>query len=139
MKAYKFNMEMFKNDYDYAANQVLFELPDDQVDISSVILFNGQHYRVCMISQKKGFVGVKETEYNVDGKEYDFEQYITCPYCGHQDKDSWEVSEDDGKIECGACGSEFSYERIVDVSYSTRPIKPTEVKTIVAPPEGVRR
>lgn len=134
MKAYKFNIDMFQTDYDYAADVVLFEINED--DIADVLLFNGRYYRVCMTSPKHGVIGVEETYYNVAGEEYFREQYITCPYCGHQNQDSWEVSGDDGETDCGACGSTFSYERIVDVSYSTSPIKATEVKTVIAPPAG---
>jgi hypothetical protein len=85
-----------------------------------------------MISQKKGVMGVEETEFDSTGQknEYTFEKYITCPYCGHQNKDSWECTNDDGEIDCGACGSTFFYERIVDVSYSTSPIKPINIITI---------
>ena len=41
---------------------------------------------------------------------------ITCPWCGHEDSDSWEAS-DDGEQDCGMCHKPFTYERDVDVTY----------------------
>jgi hypothetical protein len=42
---------------------------------------------------------------------------VTCPHCGHECIDSWDMSE--GEHECGDCGREFTMERDVSVSYST--------------------
>ena len=49
--------------------------------------------------------------------EYTFE--IVCPYCGYEHGDSWEQSGDDGDIDCDECGKEFTYNRDIEVSYST--------------------
>lgn len=54
-------------------------------------------------------------ELNIDHK---YTANITCPYCGWEDKDSWESS-DGGETDCGRCESSFSFERIVTVEYST--------------------
>jgi hypothetical protein len=45
---------------------------------------------------------------------------LTCPYCGCEAGDSWEVSGDDGDYECGDCGETFLYSRHVEVTYCTR-------------------
>lgn len=48
-----------------------------------------------------------------------------CPYCGHEDKDSWEIccgDEGDFETECGSCGLIFMCRRNVSISYSTRRI-----------------
>lgn len=47
-----------------------------------------------------------------------------CPYCGHEEKDAWEIdfgsgSEGEAEIICGSCEREYKAERIVDVSYTT--------------------
>ena len=44
---------------------------------------------------------------------------IVCPYCGREESDSWEYSDDDGQAACGYCGAEFLYERHTSVHYST--------------------
>lgn len=52
---------------------------------------------------------------------------ITCPYCGRENNDSWEVSGDDGEEVCDNCGSTFSWTREVSVTYDSCPIKPGEI------------
>jgi hypothetical protein len=46
--------------------------------------------------------------------------HITCPYCGYEDRDSWEASDSDDEYQCGHCEKLFSYERVVDISYTSR-------------------
>jgi len=48
---------------------------------------------------------------------------ITCPHCGHEDSDSWEASDSDDEHYCDTCGSVFSYERYVEVTYSSSVIE----------------
>lgn len=46
---------------------------------------------------------------------------IVCPYCGNEDRDSWEVSpgeEDLGLIDCD-CGKSFYATRNITITYST--------------------
>jgi hypothetical protein len=68
-----------------------------------------------------------------EGKERWGEPEITCPYCGHQQSDSWELDGSTdantvyqgGKSEgtdCPECHRTFSVERVVDVTYSSRPL-----------------
>lgn len=56
---------------------------------------------------------------------------IVCPYCEHEDNNSWETAENmcDGDFEtkeCGTCGKEFEFTRHVTVQYSSEKIE--EVK-----------
>jgi len=44
---------------------------------------------------------------------------VTCPGCGHEMRDSWELS-DEGERTCDECGCEFVWSRHVDVTYSTK-------------------
>jgi len=50
--------------------------------------------------------------------DHEYTPEIVCPYCGHEQSDSWEFS-DDGTHECSMCDNEFNYERIVTIQYST--------------------
>lgn len=45
-------------------------------------------------------------------------EYITCPYCGWVDIDSWE-QDDNGITWCGNCDLGFEFCRNVEVTYST--------------------
>ena len=47
---------------------------------------------------------------------------VVCPYCGHEDSDSWELPGDDGEIgetECGECERTFNYYRDITVTYTS--------------------
>jgi DNA-directed RNA polymerase subunit RPC12/RpoP len=59
-------------------------------------------------------------EFQAKEEDTDFEDEITCPYCGDKNGDSWEVSEDSGEDTCGNCGNEFHFERDITVTYSTK-------------------
>jgi transcription elongation factor Elf1 len=51
---------------------------------------------------------------------HEHENSIKCPYCDHEENDSWEFGEDDGTWDCGACGEEFAVTRHVEVTYSSQ-------------------
>mgnify|MGYP002868477286 CR=1 FL=1 len=59
-----------------------------------------------------------------DIRDWENEQFQTsnlvCPWCGHEDRDSWELADWDGSYECPACGKLFEYEREVEVPYTSR-------------------
>lgn len=44
---------------------------------------------------------------------------ITCPWCGYEQMDSYEMSDSDDECECGNCEKIFSYERHIEVTYSS--------------------
>lgn len=47
---------------------------------------------------------------------------LVCPYCGYVHSDSWEISDDDGKIECEKCGETFVFARERSTTYITEKI-----------------
>lgn len=44
---------------------------------------------------------------------------VVCPYCGYEDKDSWEYDGSWGGTACVHCGKKFNYERTTSVSFTT--------------------
>lgn len=66
-------------------------------------------------------MNVSEEKERPKDYEVSHTQEVVCPYCGEEQSDSWEFS-DSGETECGYCGIEFSYERIIDITYSSQPI-----------------
>lgn len=55
-----------------------------------------------------------------ENKETYGEENITCPSCGEVcNGDSWEVSVNYGEETCYECGTKFSWNRDIDVSYSS--------------------
>lgn len=57
--------------------------------------------------------------------DHEFTDEIVCPYCGYEDVDSWEYS-DDGVAECPDCDREFEYLRNIRVTYTTEKINNKE-------------
>ena len=55
--------------------------------------------------------------------EISFSENITCPHCGNENGDSWEASDNDDECYCENCGSVFSYERDITVTYSSKIIE----------------
>lgn len=55
--------------------------------------------------------------------DHEYTKDIVCPYCGHRERDSWEISgNEDGKsseVECSECSKAFYYECHVRVTYTT--------------------
>lgn len=67
--------------------------------------------------------------------KYDTEHrdQITCPYCGHEHRDSWEWdsgtgmgAEGDGEDECAACEETMHISRHVTTTYTTRKTEDAE-------------
>lgn len=57
--------------------------------------------------------------------QYQGTRFITCPYCGEEDRDSWEYSDVKGdcEIECSKCEKTFILEEPErSISYTTRPM-----------------
>lgn len=117
----------------------LFET-DKEISISEPITINNVAYSLGSISYKNDENGNRVPTWSVayklknqdvfvgyeDPEEQDYTSNIICPYCGYEDIDSWECSEEDDEHECGECGSTFSYQRVVTVEYCSQPIKKAE-------------
>ena len=50
--------------------------------------------------------------------DHEFTSEIVCPHCGYEFSDSWE-SPNSGEMICCECDSEFTFEREVEITYST--------------------
>lgn len=108
---------------------------DKEIDMGELLIIDNMAYTICSLSGKGNkfqiayVERVKNQSVFVDGEDPE-EQYgtdnITCPYCGYEDADNWEADESDDHYECPNCGSYFSYEREVSVSYYSRPIEKSE-------------
>ena len=56
---------------------------------------------------------------NPDSKKY--AHNITCPFCGCENRNSWEADDSDDNYECGQCMAIFEYERVVTAEYFSKP------------------
>lgn len=92
--------------------QSIKEFPDGIVEIE------GKLTRCCSFDTIKDIITIEYIEKPIDEDEIFQSDEITCPYCGHIESDSWECSDEDTNI-CDTCGSEYYYQRVVEVSYTS--------------------
>lgn len=83
-----------------------------------LVYIQGKLARCCSLSIKEDILTIEYVNDPIDECEIFKHDEIKCPYCGREESDSWEYS-DDGSDICDTCGSEYEYERVVDVSYTT--------------------
>lgn len=80
--------------------------------------FDSRHF----VASKAEYIAVKN---GIEDVRHEHTQYIICPYCGHEDYDSWEFKGEDREErehECAQCGQYMIASRDVEVYYSTRKI-----------------
>lgn len=113
---------------------------DKKVEIGQVLIINNIAFTTCSISYKGQNNPVwclveKLKNQNVfirneEPEEQDYKNEVTCPYCGYEEGDSWEMTEYEEEHECSNCGSTYSYQRNVTVEYCSQPIKKAEYSII---------
>lgn len=83
-----------------------------------LISIEGKLARCCSFDIKNDFLTIEYVDELTDEDKIFQNEEIKCPYCGVEHSDSWEC-EDEGYITCDSCYSEYIYERIVEVSYTS--------------------
>lgn len=48
---------------------------------------------------------------------------IVCPYCGHEDDESYMIKEGHGIMDCESCDEKFYFEREENIVFSTQKIQ----------------
>ena len=97
---------------------------------NGLVYIQGKLARCCSFDTKNDFLTIEYVNNPIDEDEIFQHDEIKCPYCGIEKSDSWECSDDGSEI-CDTCGSEYEYERIVDVSYTTTIKKKNEKITVL--------
>lgn len=117
-----------KWEHDYSEDVELFEV--DKSDIFDVYKFRGEYYSVCMVDFAMNLAVARKVNMSEKGVSREYTSNLTCPYCGYENLDSWEMADSDTESQCGVCGSVFSYDREIEVTYSSHPVEPPEIKLI---------
>ena len=74
-------------------------------------------YTISQIHYNPTKYGVREI-IELGEDETNYEDNLKCPFCGYEEEDSWELSDDQDETECGRCGARLEYTRHVAVTYS---------------------
>lgn len=106
------------------------------IEMGDVLVINEKAYSICALTCKgqkcrMAFVHAITNKHFldfIDGTDepesiYD-EDVLICPYCGNNEE-SFELPDENDEHECPNCGSIFSYQRIVSVSYDSQPVRKT--------------
>lgn len=73
------------------------------------------HKSTCYKQVQQQFID----SYEWDEDDTSYTDETICPYCGYKNEDSFELSDDEETVVCCRCDSEFNYERIVTIQYTT--------------------
>ncbi|GBF73076.1 hypothetical protein PA598K_01361 [Paenibacillus sp. 598K] len=89
-----------------------------QPDLFDTFTVKGTTYVVNMINHGNQSCQAEEIVFG----DYDTEEtvYAICPHCGYRDADCFEWTPDVHTHNCGKCNHKFTYERHVEISYTTR-------------------
>ena len=105
---------------------------DQKIDVGGLVKFNGRYYNCCGVSFKENSVYVRFLDYYIPRSDEDFsDDYLRCPFCGYEERDSFELSDEDDEYICPQCGSTLKYHREIRVSYDVEVVEekePLEVK-----------
>lgn len=96
-------------------------------NIGEVVKIGADYYAPGVLAGDKAYAGVRKIRIETNPSNKDFKNNLTCPYCGYEDEDSWELSDNEDEHECGRCGAIISYERVVTVEYNSSPKEPPKV------------
>ena len=87
----------------------------------------GDNLVYCPVCEdKKSKIEKRIIEDGIEEGCFEDEEEITCPYCGHKDRDILETPEEDDEFECVSCGNIFQMVRNISVTYSTYKIQREE-------------
>lgn len=115
--------ELRGDDYELYLGEV-----NKDIDFKQLLLINNNYYRCCRLSMRnelfvrwvccQGDLPEDEETYNED--------YLVCPQCGYENRDSFELPDEDDEYECPRCGSILKYNRRITVSYDCEVVKRNE-------------
>lgn len=105
---------------------------DQKIDVGMLIKFNNRYYNCCMLDIKENSLYVRFLDYYLPRNDDDFcDDNLRCPFCGYEELDSFELSDEDDEYICPQCGSKLKYRREIRVSYDVEVVEekePLEVK-----------
>ena len=117
MKIY--DLDVDKINYDSIENNPFLGVINAEPDLYEVFKFNGDWCVLGIVAANKEYGGIHRLKkFDLEETETSYESEITCPICGHVDRDSWEEDDENDEYQCGMCGAVLEVSREVEVTYS---------------------
>lgn len=124
----KWNLVEYDSDLFGYKNQIedykILKTTDKIPNINKLIKIDGRIYAPCYIDvEQKCFMAheIKPSRY-----EEEIDINLICPYCGYQDRDSWDL-ENYGEKECDRCGALLEWETEITRTFTTKLVKKPEI------------
>lgn len=109
-----------------------FLLETNDLEFNENFSFEGNYYSFCSLELDRQVAIVEEFRIKeMESYEYHNTDEVTCPYCGYEDTDSWELDDQEDERDCPMCGGVFGYSREVTVSYYSEKVKDPKIKTLL--------
>lgn len=96
-----------------AETESISEFPD------CLLKINGKLATVCSWCEKEDYITIKWASPIRNEDEAFCTDEIECPHCGYSSGDSFESPDSSDEEVCQSCGSTYSYERVVSVTYTS--------------------
>lgn len=109
-----------------------FLLQTNDLEFEDKFSFEGKIYGFCSLDLDRE-IAIVEEFYIKEMEDYEYHNTdeLTCPYCGYEDSDSWELYDQEDERDCPVCGGVFGYSREVTVSYYSKKVKEPEIKKLM--------
>lgn len=128
MKLKLINLERWLKDFkELKDGPVIHEIEVDEFVFGDVLEIDDKYYSCGQYNRSMGLVGVREVFLDLDGEEKEYTDNVICPYCGYEEKDSWELADESEDHECEQCGAIFGYTRDITDEYNSSPVKPPQI------------
>lgn len=105
---------------------------DQQLDFESMLKFDNKYYRCSIQELENNSLYVRFVDYWIPRCDDDYsDDNLRCPFCGYEERDSFELSDEDDEYICPQCGSTLKYNRVVKMSYDIEVVEekePLEIK-----------
>lgn len=100
---------------------------DQEIELDTLLKIDHKYYRCCKHDLKKDILYVEFVDYYLPRMDDDYcDDNLRCPFCGYEEKDSFELSYEDDEYICPQCGSALKYHREIKVSYDVEVVEEKE-------------
>lgn len=108
-------------------NAIYLGETDQEIELDTLLKIDHQYYRCCKHDLKKDILYVEFVKFRLPRNDDDYcEDNLRCPFCGYENEDSFELSDEDDEYICPQCGSTLKYHREIKISYDVEVVERKE-------------